>query len=221
MFTDPLSDLDLYWAGYIQADGGLYSKVGQEYRPGLFRKTGGTLVFGQVLREPVEALLAYVQGEGQVSHKIYDTNYKVGAEVYSMSSSKPYQALKALGIKDKCRADLYLSLHFWRGLLDGDGTVSTQPSPIVCWSGNQHDMERCANWVEGLGLRRYKVSQARSIYRVGINGEPAAYLLKLLYLGHYSAHPGKRERAQEAMTWRVQHPRQSRLTPEQRTWLLS
>lgn len=223
MFTDPLTNEDLYWIGYIQADGGMVSIIGQEYGPGLYRKRGGRLVFGQIHREPVEALLYHVQGNGTVRQKNMSTKYG-DCIMYEMASSKPYYNLLELGVKKEIRSDVYKSKHFWRGLLDGDGSVGWVKNrdilyPVIAWCGSKFDMDRCADFIENLGLKRPKVGAARSIFRVAINGEPAAYLSKLLYKNEFSALDVKRFRAEETMLWRVRHYKMSRLTIDQQAFL--
>lgn len=226
MFADPLNNFDLYWLGYIQADGSLVSKVGQEYSPGLYRKKGGYLAFGQIHEEPVIALHAYVEGQGAVKERIHkNTGFKENHSMFLFSSSKPYYALEALGCKSKLRDDIYLSLDFWRGLLDGDGSInfvvnSGRTYPAIAWCGNEYDMVKCADWIESTGLKRPKVGVARSIFRVGLNGEPAAYLTKLLYGNDaYSALPIKHKRALEILKWKTAKRTLSRLTDEQQRFL--
>lgn len=181
--------------------------------------------FSQVIREPVEALLNYIEGEGKVRIVEQETKYGF-VRAFVIGSSKPYYRLKELGVKGVLRQDIYESKHFWRGLLDGDGSIGMTKNqgkdyPVVAWSGNHQDMVKCSEWVASLGLRQPKVGACRSIFRVGLNGEPAAYLAKLLYAGEYSANSEKQARAALAASWRVKHAYMSRLTGPQRAFLLS
>ncbi len=210
MFADPLTEQDLYWLGYLQADGCMVSKIGEEYRPGLFRKTGGYLTFAQIYKEPVVALHEYVKAEGKVRLKIRDTNFIKNHEMYLFSSSKPYYTLKDLGLKKQLRQDIYASPHFWRGMLDGDGSLGMYRTtkynwiyPSLTWCGNEYDMNKCADFVESCGFKRPKIGKARSIFRVGRNGNPALELVKALYDGNYNALSVKKERANLIMKWRT------------------
>lgn len=208
MFLDPLTDQDLYWIGYIRADGGLYQARNRN-------ENTGYLAFGQKYKEPVEALRSYVGGEGKIHQRTGETNFGP-TSLHHFASTKPFLRLKELGVKTDLRPDIYEQPAFWRGLLDGDGSVGTVKNrgliyPTVVWSGRLEDMEKCSEWVaKTLNRKAPKVGTARSIFRVGLVGTPAFNLIKLLYENQYSALPYKVEAAAKALEWKIKHEKMVR-----------
>lgn len=200
MFNDPLSDRDLYWIGYFRADGclnrGPYSTQA---------------IFAQKHKEPVEAFREYVGSDNEVRFTNRESNFGANP-MHVFSTASIGKRLDELGVKTMLRPDIYESLHFWRGLLEGDGTVTTITNrgveyPSLTWAGRLEDMERCADWITNtLGRKRPKVGAARSIFRVGIVGMPAQNLTRILYEDQYSALGYKREAAEKILAWKTRQP---------------
>lgn len=204
MFIDPLSDLDLYWIGYFRADGCLSE-----------RSYGISAIFAQKHKEPVEAFRKYIGAENEVIFTERESNFGSNP-MHKITSTKPGRLLKELGTKTDLRPDIYDQAAFWRGLLDGDGSIGLVKNrgllyPSIVWSGRLEDMERCSKWVaKTLNRKAPKVGAARSIFRVGLVGTPAFNLIKILYENQYSALPYKAEAAAKALEWKIRHEKMLR-----------
>jgi hypothetical protein len=200
-FIEPFTDIDLYWIGYLQADGSI-------------TRNSSSIRFAQKYYEPVYEFAQYFKGVTHVHQSIAGTKHICPGYV-SYHASAPFNkqgSLNNIGLKKELRADIYKSKHFWRGMVDGDGCISLSGSvPVIGLCGNHNDMSMFANYVESLGLCKPKIGIARSIFQVRISGEAAAYLSKELYLGEYSALPVKAEKAKVSMKHRAKISSKSKL----------
>lgn len=204
MFNDPLSDRDLYWIGYFRADGCLSD-----------RGYSISAIFAQKHLEPVEAFRQYIGATNEVIFSERESNFGSNP-LHKINSTKPGKRFKELGVKTDLRPDIYEQPAFWRGLLDGDGSVGMVKNrgllyPSIVWSGRLEDMQHCSEWVaKTLDRKAPKVGVARSIFRVGLVGTPAFNLIKLLYENRYSALPYKVEAAAKALEWKIKHEKMVR-----------
>lgn len=193
-FSDPLSPEDLYWIGYLRADGLIY------------KRTYSTIVgLAQKNEQPVNAFKDYVGAENAVRYIDRQSNY--GRNIlFEIRTAKYGPRLMELGVKTELRADIYQSRHFWRGLCDGDGSVTWIRNrylwyPAIAWSGSEHDMTQLSYWIaEKLGCKPPKVGANRSIFRVGLNGKKAVALVDLIYKDQYSALEYKSTIAKEILS---------------------
>lgn len=183
MFTHPLTELDLYWIGYFRADGCIS-------RNGKYKNAQ----FTQNNPYPVEEFAKYIGKENKVRKCYRSTDFGDGY-YWSISSSKIAYLLDELGAKTILNPEIYKSLDFWRGLLDGDGSILKRTHggncPIVRWNGSEEDMRQIANLI-GTESRPY-----HTIFRTQISGRKAHSLLTELYLDKYSANQVKRDKALE------------------------
>lgn len=203
MFDLPLKEPESYWCGYLQADGGIYSRA----RAQAHWKRSTNIVFAQKECGPVQKFIEFFGAEGKVRHVIQQTNFAL-QERYQASTSKYAARLQELGIKtDDWHESLRSDPNFWRGMIDGDGSVgwvmnSGKQYPVIALCGSLSDMTHFANYIFSLGLRYPKVGVARSIFRVALNGAPAVKLISVLYPdGCYCANQAKLERAQQCSQW--------------------
>jgi len=199
-FNDPLSDEDLYWLGYLQADGHISSN--------------GTLYFAQKHKEPVEAFAHYI-GKDNVAHAVKSSTYGI-QEVFSIGTSQPN--LIKLGLKNEIRDDIYISKHFWRGMIDGDGCIVAYDNagPHMNLCGRKEDIDKFRDFVENLGLKSPTIVPRKTILYARLAGETAAYLLWFLYYNQFSSLKYKKDRAIKAMAWRAKYPLKSSLSSELR-----
>lgn len=197
MFTWPLSDREEYWIGYLRADGCIYRKPG-----------GKIVVFCQKHREPVDAYAQFIGAVRPVSRYTQTTSHGT-ADMHRIASAKYAARLDEIGTKTDLDSRLYESRHFWRGLLDGDGTLGMfinggKPYPAISWCGFQRDMEALAPWIAKLlGTKAPKVSTTPCdvLFRVGLGGRKAKYLAQHLYVGQYACLGYKREAAAAMAKW--------------------
>lgn len=102
--------------------------------------------------------------------------------------------------------------HFWRGIVDGDGSIrherrSGLPSLVVVGApGLMHQLADFLAGVCGDGVRPkpYRHSQSARVLLVSVGGRRAASAIRALYSNAPDALPRKRERARRAMAWRPQ-----------------
>lgn len=203
MFTDPLSPEDLYWIGYIRADGHLMKPRTETQ--------SGRLVFSQKYKDPVEALHKYVNGTGNVSLKPIKQSLFNAKEsnCYVFSQIDPYENLVKLGVKENLREDIYNNLHFWRGMIDGDGCICLTKSSssasgkavTVTLCASEIDINRYVLFLKSIGIKKTRIYSYISSFKVALGSEPASYLLRYLYDGHYSALVYKREKAEVGMKY--------------------
>ena len=199
MFDLPLKEAEAYWCGYLQADGGIYTRA----RAKAHWKPSTSIMFAQREIEPVQAFVDFFGAEGKVARKDRQTNF--GHQIlHQATTNKHALRLQELGIKtDDWHESLSVNPHFWRGMVDGDGTVGWVTNggkryPVIGLCGSQSDMQHFSEFVFSTIGRRYKVGAARSIFRVACNGKPAVQLIRALYPeGCYSANAGKLARVQE------------------------
>ena len=199
-FADPLTDVDLYWIGYIRADGSL-SCWNHYYQ----------LAFTQKCEAPVRALYTYVGATSKLSHYKQGKNpWSSGNTIWKFNTRNYVDMLQSLGVKGQLREDIYQSPHFWRGLIDGDGSVSwgtpsrepDHPYPILDLRGYPRDMVAFSNYVENLGLISRKIIHHKgNISTVVYIAMPAAALTAHFYHGQYSALDYKAENAKRSIAY--------------------
>lgn len=197
MFTWPLTDREEYWIGYLRADGSMSRKPG-----------GKIVVFCQKHREPVDCYAGFIGAKREVTFYTQETRHGTG-EMYRIASANYSARLDEIGVKTDLDPRLYMSRHFWRGLLDGDGTLGMfinggRPYPAISWCGFKADMEALSVWVaDTLQTTRPKVSSTSCeyLYRVGLGGRKAKYLAQIMYVGQYACLSYKRQAAETMAAW--------------------
>lgn len=199
MFADPLTDRDLYWIGYIRADGYLHTN----------KKTGRKqLIFTQKNRHPVEELASLVGNQVYTREDV--TNYGPSIKHKVATSGPVARRVDELGVKTELRPDIYHSKHFWRGLLDGDGSVGYKKRagspdyPFLSYVGSTTDMTNLSSWLGDLmncaGPTVHPI-KSPGMAIVTLGGNKAKFVATYLYDGEYSALPYKRESAESVMRW--------------------
>jgi hypothetical protein len=188
LFSSPLTPEELYWCGMIHADGSVDPAKLQ-------------IRMAQKERHVVEQFLVFLGQENKISHTDRVTNYGRN-EMYSAGSVVKHRDavahLLALGVKSNPVAELYASRHFWRGLIDGDGTVKVDRRGyawIGLCTGRPADAQAFSQWVAGLfGYRGpgIAVHTNGGLY-VRLGAGKARALGVYLYKDGYSAVPRKRD----------------------------
>jgi hypothetical protein len=215
LFCKPLTPEEEYWIGYIRADGALTCRPygNRDGQPVGYTKT---VWFSQKLEEPVRALSDFL-GKPKWAVTSKSGSAKFGPYTgFQVTDSKVADALYRLGVKSQLDQDLYASRHFWRGLIDGDGSVfysryGNNLSPTLSCCGSLADMTEFSTWIsQMLECPAPAVSKHRStvLYYVSVARAKAVYLAALLYRGQYSALTYKRETAASFDDWQpIQKPR--------------
>jgi hypothetical protein len=190
LFSSPLTPDELYWAGMIHADG----SIDQRYL---------RLRLAQKERYVIEEFLRFLGQDTKISYSDRVSNYGRN-EIYSMNSVAAHRAsvynLVELGVKGQPVTELYASRHFWRGLIDGDGSVYVRPDGhafVGLCTGRRVDAEAMSAWVASLFNYRgpgISVHTNGGLY-VRVGAGKARALGVYLYKDSYSAVPRKRDAA--------------------------
>lgn len=192
LFEKPLSDDEEYWVGYFRADGCITRHKNNKYK---------SAQFAQVERFPVAELAKFIGREGCEREYHRDTNFG-SCTYYMVSSSAIAYPLDNLGAKTVLDPSLYLSSHFWRGLLDGDGSVKSagKAYATIDWNGRLEDLTQLKIFIETTtGQPSQKIHNHGSIYRLCMGGKKAMWMLRFLYENQYSANLLKSARAFKLM----------------------
>lgn len=180
-FDLPLTPEEEYWAGFLHADGTISEKR-------------NCVRFGQKDRCTVEAFHAFMGLKNKVYFSSKTSNFGPNP-MYTAAAFGMSRRLLDLGIKRAPVDFLYESRHFWRGMIDGDGTVvlpsHNYPRIILC--GNHDDIVAFSNWCARLfcykGPKPYR--HKSGTWYAGLGSGKAMLLGEYLYDGEYSAVPRK------------------------------
>lgn len=201
LFTHPLTPDELYWAGLIHADGCI--EKGSSLRVVLVQKE----------RYMLEEFLRFLGQDSKISFTAGFTPFGY-SESYRARGVGIGRALTDLGVKTEPCPELYASRHFWRGMVDGDGSVKTnsdgtKPAVWLC-SGKQRDIFAFCSWIAALfdyeGPKPYQAGPNKWYAYVG--HARGRTLGLYLYKNSYSALPRKRDTALafEANVRRINKP---------------
>ena len=192
---DVLSPEALYWLGFIYADGCIVNTP---------RKQCVRVEVQWRDREHLDRLLGFV-GSNMQYYASERRGKRYGTIV--LNSRRLVSVLLGCGIHPrktfrscKLQEALATSRHFWRGMVDGDGSLTYQPDR------NAFRMYLLANTEEILQFQAYVLrlapwfrgnpSRRDGIYRLPVIGYAAAAVLEELYRGDGPALPRKAEAAQ-------------------------
>lgn len=179
LFSPPLTDEEQYWAGFIHADGCIQTST---VSPRLTLTQGDIFV--------IEEFLRFI---GQTSKITSSIGYEYGfgrSNSHRASTTKGVKNLIDLGVKGEICSSLYRSRHFWRGLIDGDGSVflhKTKPKVWLC-SGKPRDVEAFCSWIgELFGDRGPTLYRGKTAWYGAVTSTKAKLLGLYLYKDSYSA----------------------------------
>lgn len=176
-----ISPLDEYWAGYIHADGSI---------------SGNKLRFAQKQEAPV---LEFMKYSGAKTMSKVDRQSNFGHNTMACTYAPIGIRFSNLGVKDRPVSQLLQSKHFWRGMIDGDGTVDHMQGgyPRIMLCGTEFIIQEFSKWCSYLfGSKGPKPHQQRTgTWYAGLGGAKARELGLFLYDGEYSANKPKLETA--------------------------
>lgn len=196
LFESPLTPDELYWCGLVHADGSIRM---DRMSVSLFQKD----------RHVVDEWLRFLGQDSRVTYVGRECGFG-WSEGYGATSKVGVQQLLDLGVKGEPAPELYASRHFWRGLIDGDGSVylnkrGQNPQVWLC-SGKPRDVAAFSAWVGGLfdyaGPKPYF---GKGGWYACVGSGKGRALAVYLYKDSYSAVPKKQDLALsfEAMTFRT------------------
>lgn len=194
LFSSPLTADELYWCGLIHADGTI---MGRNKRTPCHLRVYLT----QGDKSVVEEFLRFFSSTGTVTVVSASSSDYPGAKVrYRASTRSGVEGLVAAGVKDVPTDELYESRHFWRGLIDGDGSVFLRgdgyPQVSLC-SNKAEDLLAFSAWVGKLFQAPGPTVSVRSngLGLVSVRGYRARELAVYLYKDGYVAMTRKRDAA--------------------------
>lgn len=179
-FDSPLSDAAAYWLGYLMADG--------------MMSDGGTVRLSSIDHEHIAKFQAFMKTELKISRRQTVTNFgPCDLSALSFKNAALSARLRELGLiprktgKESVPAEVRLNPHFWRGLVDGDGTVGLylnhglKKYPLVKLGSSMEVAEGLVAYAEGLGIGRPQIKAGSSLHSCAWNSNPAKDLVLALY----------------------------------------
>lgn len=208
-----------YLFGLLTSDGNLY----------LQSRNRGKISFE--LKTSDEELLYKIQKvveNGTLSSRTRDTNFKKSytSSVYSNSMQEFRQIFIDMGLPLKNKAETcglpkteYSQRDFWRGVLDGDGSIGiiADGSPFISLVTKSEDLKNayCDLLLKKLGLRKSLNRNKRdNVYNIIIKNEYAVELAKYLYSENDELFLERKfKKSMEMQEWKRLRPKR---TPQRR-----
>jgi hypothetical protein len=195
---DEINEASAYWIGFLTADGNVrYNRDGccvislglaekDAAHVELFREFLGT-------SKPIRRFVA--KGFGMAKLEVYSAALGRRLAEFGVTPRKSLTA-KVVGLED--------NRHFWRGVVDGDGTVGIVrqhgEAPILSLVGSKDMMLQFADYVRSVWPAcGVNPCQRGAIYTVGLRSAAAAAMLNHLYGDCTVALPRKLQRSREAL----------------------
>lgn len=200
----------LYWAGLIAADGCLITKKAKyrDYNYILLYLAGDDGYHIQRLLDFAES--SYTLATRSNAHSQWA---KPGAVLRgcAIHNDKIWSWLQSNGVtKNKSKTlkvsdEFAQSVDFWRGVVDGDGSVGLSRNrdlhyPSIALGGSFALMQAFQDFITQHIGNRPKIGTCRSIHRVGLVGLAAQQLVALLYNGNVAL-PRKAAAANIIKAW--------------------
>lgn len=208
-FDKPLSKEAAYWIGMLLADGCISQKHGpyKEY---------WNIILGLKLSDFTHLVKfkEFIGTQAEVKIRELNTNYgptkqaiiTVGGQGLVKMLAEYGVVPRKTRINQHAHEDLKMSPDFWRGVIDGDGSVSIIKNggryyPAIVVGGVRALMDDFADVVLNVTGFHPKVGRCRSIFKVGTNGRRAKSLITWLYKDAIVALERKRLVAEKCLEW--------------------
>lgn len=182
LFNEISSEEEAYWIGFLFADGNVYTKNGKS-----------CISLSLIDMDHIDKFKSFIG----VDNNIYKTSN--GSYTYQFSSFEICQNLKKYGIVDQkskngiieTNFDSKYLIHFWRGVIDGDGWVlikrfksrnkiRIQPTIGIC--GTLDTCEKFINFLNKKNIKfNSKIRDHKSIKKIQFSDKVAISIIELLY----------------------------------------
>jgi len=191
--------LSAYWLGFLMADGCVTHKE----------------LIVVLQRRDADHLRSLARALGCDDRPLASVNGGTGARlaIGSVALAKQLAGLGVVpgraGSSDGVAPWMAASSDFWRGLVDGDGSIKfhpTQKVPSLEVVGAPGVMEQLASYLQGeicdgRSVSAFRHAQSRHVRLVKVGGRRAQAALRRLYRPGAEALPRKLARAEAAMAW--------------------
>lgn len=183
LFKEISSEEESYWLGFLFADGNVYTKHGKN-----------VISLSLIDKEHIEKFKSFIG----VDNKIYETSNNSFS--YQFSSIDVCDNLKKYGIiEQKSKNGVInitsinkdLLIHFWRGVIDGDGWILNKKfknrnkiriQPIIGICGTLETCESFINFLKEKNIEfKAKIRNHESIKKIQFSDRVAINIIELLY----------------------------------------
>lgn len=178
---DELTPEPAYWCGFLFADGNVYVPKNWNQQP----------VLSVRVAERDRNQLVKLRNFLGSTHKINEVSGSHPACQFRVPSTQLARRLCDLGrYEGPIAPELAISRHFWRGVVDGDGSLGcypkrpgAAPSPQFRLCGEQRMLLAFINFLhtDGTTGTNLSVRPHKSIYSIGTTGPTAVRIMELLY----------------------------------------
>lgn len=177
---DSLTADACYWIGFLFADGSVTARPGRapQISVGLAERD----------RQHLVDLRRFLGS----SHSISSSGGTRRSCQFSVRSDRLAHQLLSLGrYAGAIGPDLAGSRHFWRGVVDGDGSIGAYPRTKTSGHlrtqfklvGQRRLLDTFADFLVDAGTARLSVTPHKTIHIIGTTGKPAEKIIDLLYSG--------------------------------------
>ena len=197
---DVITPESAYWIGFLMADGCI-TKRGKAYRI--------SLCLSAIDSQHVYLFRRFLKSNHKVGKgAVYLHGKKFLTASLVVTSKKLAFVLRKYGVverKSKIASVRYLedSIDFWRGMMDGDGTVNlynAQPRIALC-GGSSVLLQQFEKFVKKrLVTNAHIHHSAKGVFVFSLGGKPAVQLIKILYKDCSIALPRKLKSAKFAIS---------------------
>lgn len=198
---DNLNERSLYWMGFFAADGSI--------QPSANSQSTISLHLGRVDTAHIYRFRRFLKS----THKVQFRSYKgFRSARIQIRSDRLARRLLSLGVKPKNGATIALELarsrHFWRGFIDGDGSVgfakrsNRSDPPYIHVTGIENMLDQFLAFIRtrvSTQRKSYCIANCASVRQVSFQSLMAAQIVWLLYCNAKIALPRKNRVAQKIM----------------------
>jgi hypothetical protein len=207
-FAEPLTTEAKYWIGFLLADGNI-SQISNNGRAtlnlGLSSKDEEHVrKFAKFLGIPNSSVKNRDNSRGYSdSGRLTYTSTSIKDSVsqllkYGIAPNKSLNAVP--------HESLFVNPDFWRGMVDGDGTVAMTSVPWIALCGSVGTVSAFAEYAALISGRRPAICQCKSIVKTTLNGTRAQRVISAVYYDDCSVYlDRKMEIAQRCKSWKKKY----------------
>lgn len=171
---DEITEESAYWVGFLMADGCI-SKMNNG-NPQV------KLTLGRKDRDHLSKFKDFLE----TNHPIYDRNYNVKKSIFCITSEKISDKLNDFGIiPNKAKIakvnKLQNNRHFWRGVIDGDGSVGIYNQVRTKLVGAKPLVKQFKDFVTSFSNTEAGIIKYNGSYCYQVGGKYASEIVKNLY----------------------------------------